>query len=360
MTETPQMETFRIPGTGLAPSRIGLGTWAIGGWHMGRDRRGRIDPHHSCRARSRHHADRYRAGLWLWPFRGDRRQGLGRRRPSRGRRAGHQGRARLEERAAVPQWQPRPHHERDRQFAPAPANRRDRPLSNPLARSEHGDRGNRRRHGRAVATPAKSGRSASAIFSPAQMDAFRAVAPLHAVQPPYNLFERAHRGGCVSLCEPSRPGDARLRRALSRPAVRPHAFQIPAFPTMICAAMLIRNLSRRYFAEYLAAVTALDRFAQEQFRQARDSSGAALGARSRSQHDRALGRSPSRSTRSGARCSGLEDRCRRDGGDRSHRRAACAHADRAGLHGAAGAGGCVIVRPDERCAAPRWSRASVA
>src|SRR6201993_3669837 len=28
-------------------------------------------------------------------------------------------------------------------------------------------------------------------FSPAQMDAFRAVAPLDAVQPPYNLFERA-------------------------------------------------------------------------------------------------------------------------------------------------------------------------
>ena len=27
-------------------------------------------------------------------------------------------------------------------------------------------------------------------FSPAQMDQFRAVAPLHAVQPPYNLFER--------------------------------------------------------------------------------------------------------------------------------------------------------------------------
>src|ERR1700719_2904391 len=28
-------------------------------------------------------------------------------------------------------------------------------------------------------------------FSPAQMDAFAAAAPLHAVQPPYNLFERA-------------------------------------------------------------------------------------------------------------------------------------------------------------------------
>src|SRR5271167_5203131 len=35
MSETPQMKTFRIPGTGLAPSRIGLGTWAIGGWMWG-------------------------------------------------------------------------------------------------------------------------------------------------------------------------------------------------------------------------------------------------------------------------------------------------------------------------------------
>ena len=35
-TEMPhQMETFRIPGTNLNPSRIGLGTWAIGGWMWG-------------------------------------------------------------------------------------------------------------------------------------------------------------------------------------------------------------------------------------------------------------------------------------------------------------------------------------
>jgi aryl-alcohol dehydrogenase-like predicted oxidoreductase len=33
MPETSQMETFHIPGTNLTPSRIGLGTWAIGGWN---------------------------------------------------------------------------------------------------------------------------------------------------------------------------------------------------------------------------------------------------------------------------------------------------------------------------------------
>src|SRR5271155_3766836 len=35
MTQAPPMETFRIPGTDVAPSRIGLGTWAIGGWMWG-------------------------------------------------------------------------------------------------------------------------------------------------------------------------------------------------------------------------------------------------------------------------------------------------------------------------------------
>jgi hypothetical protein len=35
MNKTPQMETFHIPSTSLAPSRIGLGTWAIGGWMWG-------------------------------------------------------------------------------------------------------------------------------------------------------------------------------------------------------------------------------------------------------------------------------------------------------------------------------------
>ena len=34
-TKTPRMETFRIPGADLSPSRIGLGTWAIGGWMWG-------------------------------------------------------------------------------------------------------------------------------------------------------------------------------------------------------------------------------------------------------------------------------------------------------------------------------------
>src|ERR1700756_2848778 len=35
MASQTQIETTRIPGTDLKPSRIGLGTWAIGGWMWG-------------------------------------------------------------------------------------------------------------------------------------------------------------------------------------------------------------------------------------------------------------------------------------------------------------------------------------
>ncbi len=37
-------------------------------------------------------------------------------------------------------------------------------------------------------------------FSPAQMDAFRAVAPLHTAQPPYNLFEREAEKDVLPYC----------------------------------------------------------------------------------------------------------------------------------------------------------------
>ena len=37
-------------------------------------------------------------------------------------------------------------------------------------------------------------------FSPAQMDAFRAIAPLHTAQPPYNLFERGIEGDVLPYC----------------------------------------------------------------------------------------------------------------------------------------------------------------
>ncbi len=35
LAEDRPIESFPIPGTDLSPSRIGLGTWAIGGWMWG-------------------------------------------------------------------------------------------------------------------------------------------------------------------------------------------------------------------------------------------------------------------------------------------------------------------------------------
>jgi aryl-alcohol dehydrogenase-like predicted oxidoreductase len=100
-------------------------------------------------------------------------------------------------------------------------------------------------------------------FSPAQMDAFRAVAPLHAVQPPYNLFERAIEGEVFpyaqkqeltmlaygSLCRGLLSGRMKADTRFPDSDLRTHdpKFKAP------------------HYAEYIAAVSALDRFAQEQF-----------------------------------------------------------------------------------------------
>jgi aryl-alcohol dehydrogenase-like predicted oxidoreductase len=51
-------------------------------------------------------------------------------------------------------------------------------------------------------------------FSVDQMERFRQVAPLHVLQPPYNLFERAIEAEILPYCQRHR--DARLWRAVSR------------------------------------------------------------------------------------------------------------------------------------------------
>ncbi len=98
-------------------------------------------------------------------------------------------------------------------------------------------------------------------FSPAQMDQFRSVAPLHAVQPPYNLFERdaeadvlpyAQRNGLTvlaygALCRGLLSGRMRADTQFSGDDLRriDPKFQAPRF------------------SQYLAAVDALARLARE-------------------------------------------------------------------------------------------------
>jgi aryl-alcohol dehydrogenase-like predicted oxidoreductase len=100
-------------------------------------------------------------------------------------------------------------------------------------------------------------------FSPAQMDAFCKVAPLHAAQPPYNLFERAIDQDVLPYC-------------------RDRNIALLAYGSL-CRGLLSGSMTKssRFtgddlrkddpkfiaprFEQYLAAVERLDRFANERF-----------------------------------------------------------------------------------------------
>ena len=100
-------------------------------------------------------------------------------------------------------------------------------------------------------------------FSPAQMDIFRKVAPLHTAQPPYNLFERAIERDVLpycqdrnivtlaygSLCRGLLSGRMTAQTQFAGDDLRKHdpKFQAPRF------------------VQYLRAVERLDRFAQENY-----------------------------------------------------------------------------------------------
>ena len=101
-------------------------------------------------------------------------------------------------------------------------------------------------------------------FSVGQMERFRRVAPLHVLQPPYNLFERAIEAETLPYCRKNNIatfGYGALCRGLLSGRMQPDSkfdgddlrrtdpkFQPPRF------------------AQYLAAVTRLDQLAQQRFR----------------------------------------------------------------------------------------------
>jgi aryl-alcohol dehydrogenase-like predicted oxidoreductase len=100
-------------------------------------------------------------------------------------------------------------------------------------------------------------------FSPADMDAFRAVAPLHTAQPPYNLFERGSENSVLpyardkglttlvygSLCRGLLSGRMNAGTSFTGDDLRRNdpKFQLPRF------------------RQYIAAVERLDRFAQANY-----------------------------------------------------------------------------------------------
>jgi aryl-alcohol dehydrogenase-like predicted oxidoreductase len=100
-------------------------------------------------------------------------------------------------------------------------------------------------------------------FDPGQMDAFRSVAPLHTIQPPYNLFERGVETGIL-------------------PYARRHGIAVLAYGAL-CRGLLsgkvkantqfsgddLRKVDPKFqqprLREYLSAVGALDSFARRRY-----------------------------------------------------------------------------------------------
>jgi aryl-alcohol dehydrogenase-like predicted oxidoreductase len=100
-------------------------------------------------------------------------------------------------------------------------------------------------------------------FSVEQMEQFRGVAPLHVLQPPYNMFERGIEGDLLPYCREhgiATLGYGALCRGLLSGRMRPD--------TIFGGDDLRRNdpkFRATRFAQYLAAVQKLDRLAQERF-----------------------------------------------------------------------------------------------
>jgi aryl-alcohol dehydrogenase-like predicted oxidoreductase len=100
-------------------------------------------------------------------------------------------------------------------------------------------------------------------FSPSQMQEFRKVAPLHAAQPPYNLFERAIEQDVLPYC---RAQDIAVLAygSLCRGLLSGSMSKSTRFTGDDLRKNDPKFLSPR-FEQYLAAVEKLDHFAQERY-----------------------------------------------------------------------------------------------
>lgn len=100
-------------------------------------------------------------------------------------------------------------------------------------------------------------------FEPSQMDTFRRAAPLATCQPPYNLFERKIEEGVLPYCQQEDIGlltyGALCRGLLSGKMTKERTFEGDD----------IRNVDPKFqephFDQYLEAVDRLDQFAQEAY-----------------------------------------------------------------------------------------------
>jgi aryl-alcohol dehydrogenase-like predicted oxidoreductase len=100
-------------------------------------------------------------------------------------------------------------------------------------------------------------------FTPAQMDAFRAVAPLHTAQPPYNLFERAIDRDVLPYCR-----DRKIVTLAYGALCRGLLSGRMTYATQFTGDDLRRSdpkFQSPRFLDYLDAVDKLDRFARKNY-----------------------------------------------------------------------------------------------
>jgi aryl-alcohol dehydrogenase-like predicted oxidoreductase len=256
------MESIEIAGTPLTVSRIGLGTWAIGGWMWGG-----TDEAQSIR--TIHEAlDR---GITLFdtaPV-----YGFGRSEEILGKALAQDGRRK---RAVIATKVGLDWHD-DAPFRNGSRKRIMKEVDDSLRRLQTDVIDLYQVHWPDPKTPIAETAGAMADllrsgkiraigvsnFSPAQMDEFRAVAPLHTAQPPYNLFERAIEQDVLPYC-------------------REHRLAMFAYGSL-CRGLLsgkmtgysrftgddLRRSDPKFqvprFTQYLAAVAALDDFAHDNY-----------------------------------------------------------------------------------------------
>ena len=256
------MEFVNIPGTSIRASRIALGTWAIGGWMWGgSDEREAIKTIHAALDREINLIDT----APVYGF-GRSEEIVGKALAMDGRRKG----ALIATKAGLDWKDGKP-------FRNARKTRIVEEVENSLRRLQTDVIDLYQVHWPDPNTPiAEVAEAMGALhragkiraigvsnFSPAQMDEFRKVAPLHTAQPPYNLFERAIEQDVLPYCR-DRDIAVLAYGSLCRGLLSGRMSEASAF-----SGDDLRKSDPKFqaprFAQYLAAVERLDRLAKERF-----------------------------------------------------------------------------------------------
>jgi aryl-alcohol dehydrogenase-like predicted oxidoreductase len=257
---TPDIELVGIPGTALKVSRIGLGTWAMGGWMWGgTDRQESIETIHAALDQGINLIDT----APVYGF-GASEEIVG------GALLGIRGEALIATKAGL-EWQGA------KVFRNAGKARILQEVDESLRRlrTDYIDiyqvhwpdpRVPMEETAEAMRTLYEQGKIRAigvSNFSPAQMESFRRVAPLHVLQSPYNLFERDIEGPILQYCRVNNIatlGYGALCRGLLSGRMRPDT----GFDGDD-----LRRIDPKFqpprFAQYLEAVAQLDQFARRRF-----------------------------------------------------------------------------------------------